>query len=196
MSPPGAAFALEFRALHRSARVAIVANPYPAVGLGESVTDIAVLVATGASPTTPDVYDSSVAAGLRWLGSEIRSQVAGCPATKLLLTGYSQGAEVAADTYQREIPQSERIHIRALVLFGDPLFNPADTRTDRGGYLPSHGGLLGLRPSFGGDPRVLSYCHLHDPICQRPTLAQALLYGLAQHRNYGPDGAAAAARYR
>jgi hypothetical protein len=53
-----------------------------------------------------------------------------------------------------------------VLLFGDPFFDPADRQADRGGYDQYRSGALGKRRSFGDDPRVRSFCHHHDPVCQ------------------------------
>jgi hypothetical protein len=193
-SPPGAAFAAEFERRHRTVRFAVVDNPYAAVGLWGNLADLVNLVGFATGSATLDAYRVSVAAGERWLSREVASESSSCPATRLVLTGYSQGAEVTGDVYQRDLSGAQRSHVLAVILFGDPYFNPVDARADRGSYLESRGGILGRRPRFGGDPRVVSYCHLHDPICQLPTLAELLLYRLTQHDNYPPDASAAAGR--
>jgi Cutinase len=195
-SPPGAAFAHEFRRLHPTQRVAVLKNPYPAVGLWGSWREILNLIGAGLGIGRIGAYHDSVVEGKRWLREHLASETTICPRTKLLLSGYSQGAQVAADVYQRSVSAAERSHILAVVLFGDPYFNVSDAASDRGTFA-RHGrsGVLGRRPTFGGDRRVLSYCHLHDPVCQHPTVIGLARYKLKQHENYTRDGSRAAHRF-
>jgi hypothetical protein len=195
ISPPGKAFANELRNRHRSARVAVLSNPYPAVGLWGSVGQLVNLIGAGLGIGPLGAYHGSVVNGERWLSATIRSESSACPSTKLLLAGYSQGAQVTGDVYQRSVSSSARTHILAVLLFGDPYFNPSDWRADHGSYSHGRAGVLGARPTFAGDHRVQSFCHLYDPVCQRPNIVEITLHGLSQHENYPPDGAAAARRY-
>jgi hypothetical protein len=200
-SPPGKAFATEFQARHAPDRVARLWNPYPAVGLVGSWREL--LNGIGALLNTSKVgaYHDSVVQGKQWLSAEVRSEATICPSTKLLLTGYSQGAQVTGDVYQRSIGPALRKHIIAVALFGDPYFNPTDRNADRGNYrrsglFPDRSGVLGRRKKFGGDSRVVSYCHNHDPICQisngAVSLAELAKYKLTKHANYPPDAKSAA----
>lgn len=196
VSPPGQAFATEFQKLHHAARVAILANPYPAVGLWGNWRDVLNLIGAKLGIGPLGAYHGSAADGEKWLQTNITAEIAACPGTKLLLTGYSQGAQVTGDVYQRDVSSSERHHIIAVVLFGDPYFNPTDAASDRGNFAHNgRGGVLGTRQPFGGDARVLSYCHLHDPICQHPTVIGLVRYRLKQHEDYPPDAVTAAKHF-
>jgi Cutinase len=196
ISPPGQAFATEFQKLHHAARVAILANPYPALGLWGNWRDVLNLIGAKLGIGPLGAYHGSVVDGEQWLQTNIAAEIAACPGTKLLLTGYSQGAQVTGDVYQRDVSSSERHYIVAVVLFGDPYFNPTDATSDRGNFAhDGRGGVLGARRSFGGYARVLSYCHLHDPICQHPTIVGLARYRLKQHENYPPDAVVAAKHF-
>jgi hypothetical protein len=196
ISPPGAAFAAEFQKLHRSARVAVLADPYPAVGLWGSWRDVLNLIGAKLGIGPLGAYHGSVVDGENWLRNNIASEIAACPSMKLLLTGYSQGAQVVGDVYQRYVSSAERHHILAVVLFGDPYFNPSNIANDRGNFAhDGRGGILGIRPAFHHDSHVVSYCHLHDPICQHPTIVGFLKYGLKQHEDYPPDAITAAKHF-
>jgi len=193
VSPPAAYFTSEFRHRHPSSSLVLVSNPYPAVGF--SLTDIRKLlnfIGAGLGIGPLGAYHASVVDGEKWLRREIASEIGACPGTKLLLVGYSQGAQVTGDVYQRYVSATQRKHILAVALFGDPYFNPSDATADRGGFLHSRPGVLGKRRSFGGDRRIVSYCHYHDPICQLPNLVELVKYRFTQHDNYPPAATAAA----
>jgi hypothetical protein len=198
ISPPGAAFATELRLRHPGYRVDVVANPYPAVGLWGSVGDIINLVGAGIHIGPLGAYHASVVDGENWLSADISSEVQRCPETRIFLTGYSQGAQVTGDVFQRDVDAKEWWDIAGVVLFGDPYFNARDASADHGTYAQGIHGILGTRPPFAGDPeggdeRVESYCHAHDPVCQQPpNISTARAYGMTQHDNYGPAGTAAA----
>jgi hypothetical protein len=192
-SPPGEAFTEAFRKHHQG--VGVIDNPYPAVSILGSVDSIINLIGAGLGIGPLGAYHDSVVDGEKWLRHEIPAEIASCPSAKLLLTGYSQGAQVTADVYQRSVSSVERKHILAVVLFGDPYFNPTDSRADWGNYNHYKSGILGWRRSFKGDRRVVSDCHAHDPVCQHPTLSEVLRYGFSEHKKYPVDAAALARRF-
>jgi hypothetical protein len=68
-----------------------VPNPYPARG-GWHLVEAKLKLPTG--------YHPSVVAGKKWLAKAIMTPPATCENAALLVTGYSQGAQVAADVYQ------------------------------------------------------------------------------------------------
>jgi hypothetical protein len=124
-------------------------------------------------------YHDSVDSGITKLDSEITNFVAGpCgQTTYIYLMGYSQGADVVAETYQRRLGSSERSRVQGIALLGDPHFNPSEANVDVGGFRRF------------GDPGVLvkqlqaarhftsaeaslvhSYCGFTDGICSSSTL--------------------------
>lgn len=113
-------------------------------------------------------YTTSVVHGKTWLSAEIDAINIRCTNAphKIILLGYSQGAQVTADVYQN----GNTANVLGVVLFGDPYFNPADAAVDTGGYDKKHYGSLGRRPRFSPPhgQRVISYCHQNDPVCQFP----------------------------
>ena len=137
--------------------------PYPAVNLAPG--DV-----TGG-------YDQSVAEGDALLKAYIEAAVAQCPAMKLVVLGYSQGAQVLDDV----LPQSPLVpdplvtitsdaaeHIAAIVRFGDPLFNP-DAPGSYGTFDALAHGIAGkidadYYASYGD--KVGSWCRRDDIICQ------------------------------
>lgn len=91
--------------------------------------------------------------------SHIKSTVAACPDTKIVLGGYSQGASVinivagvpmGGITWGNALPPQYADNIAAVATFG----NVAD-RT--GGSLPSQSALLGAK--------AIDFCNPEDPIC-------------------------------
>src|SRR5262249_39597566 len=103
--------------------------------------------------------------------------------TSILLTGYSQGAQVTADVVQAISPPL----VLGVALFGDPYFNSAD-KVDRGGFQAGRNGFLGKRHLFSTQwqSRMLSYCHLHDPVCQGPLHNVGYLF--SRHKTYDKLG--------
>jgi predicted esterase len=112
----------------------------------------------------------------------IQSQLAGSCAnqTKIILLGYSQGAQATGNVYQ-DLPAAQAKHIAAIVLFGDPFYNHKDKAADQ--PPRSLDGALGTRPEFEPSKTtdVLSYCNPKDPICQW-RLPVATLLEKAAHR--------------
>ena len=171
LSPPGARFVAEWNKLHPGVFTPVIKNPYPAVGWTSF---------PGAGAKVPGRYHASVVEGKNFLGQFLRRQASACRGQKLLLTGYSQGAQVTAD----DVQDNQVSVIFGVALFGDPYFNSRDP-VDRGGFSYGRNGWLGQRPLFVYSQRehVLSYCHYHDPVCQG-----AGLYGDSQHTNYDKLG--------
>jgi hypothetical protein len=165
LSAPGAVFYKAFKAAvarrDPSARVSAIPNGYPAWGSMPTLFSALVKL--------PQQYHKSVVAGKQWLSNQLGSILTNpnCARSKLLLTGYSQGAQVTGDVYQN----TSSPNILGVVLFGDPKFNSADP-ADRGGGISGLDGALGTRPLYSSAPgkqsvgHVLSYCHDHDAVCQ------------------------------
>ena len=93
-----------------------------------------------------------------------------CRSVPIVLAGYSQGADAAMDVYAKLGADQSRV--LAVVLFGDPRFNPDLHPLDQGTYVqrPSgHGllnGIFGARTAdsaFQGKAR--SYCLYKDIMC-------------------------------
>ena len=131
----------------------------------------------------PDTAELKRAAAA--LGRFLRERARQCPAERVVLAGYSDGAQIVGDAVQ-EVPSrvltAERV--TAAVLLADPEFNPADTPTAVGTFDPRYGGAP-RRPAF---PRSLashvhSYCRRHDVVCQRHDPAASK----GQHGNYQPQ---------
>ncbi len=120
-------------------------------------------------------YDNSVAAGENALQTDLIDLWHQCPSTRVVLAGYSQGAQVAGDVADTlKLPQ--RARIAAVALFGDPEFNGRQPEVDVAatGYSPHRGGIIVKWPGMHSMlrnvpqdlvPRFHSYCISNDPIC-------------------------------
>jgi hypothetical protein len=181
-------FVGKLRALLPSKKIKFEANPYPAVGVFSWPWNPSeILNGLGAFFKFAQVgaYHDSVVTGKNWLSAEISRVILADPKVKIILLGYSQGAQVAGDVYQN----TSRANLIGAVLFGDPYFNGSDSEHDRVmGGLTGRNGILTQppsqpRPHFIG--HVLSFCHPHDLICQGPTQAVHLLH---DHENYAELG--------
>jgi Cutinase len=177
ISRPGSRFFEEFQRLHPSEVVRVVANAYPAAGSWNIA---------GAVLKLPFGYHTSVVTGKTWLSGKIAAFERICPQTPMILTGYSQGAQVTADVYDGLRPGTR---VLGAVLFGDPYFNSRDRIADRGDFKRGLDGVLGTRPIFELKGSVLSYCHQHDPVCQGPlSYVELARYRFSRHDNYDKLG--------
>lgn len=172
-------------------RVGSYWNPYPAVGLTDNLGQWLNAIGSFLGIGPLGAYHDSVVDGKQWLSAFVPRELQQCPNIRLILVGYSQGAQVTGDVYQTELTNDERRHIADVLLFGDPYFKPHDP-SDRGSFS-DRSGALGSRSSFHGPSRVLSYCHHHDPVCQAQGDGLAfVLWGFSEHENYQTDAQSAA----
>ena len=161
-----------------------MANGYPAVRvtvriLGVKVIDVISLPR----------YRSSVTNGVRSATRNIADVTVLCPGSLMILGGYSQGAQVTREVLA-ELDNQERRRIAAVVLFGDPYFNPKerDVHYFPGGERERRGVMLRL-PRARAIPistmyagRVFSWCHPFDVVCEGP------IHGRKdRHSNYEAD---------
>jgi cutinase len=108
-------------------------------------------------PATGD-FNRSESAGADDARAHVQSTVANCPDTRIVLSGYSQGAAVI-DLVTEELPPEAADHIAAVALFGNPKSKLA--RTYGGGQLPA------LSPLYR--PKTIDLCFPDDPICSEGT---------------------------
>jgi hypothetical protein len=184
MGKPGAAFAVALANRLPPGQATFLPVIYPAVGLLGNWRKIINLVGAGARIGFLGAYTGSVNDGKRILRQQISDEERLCPKVKLVLVGYSQGAQIVADIYSRNLTATQRSRVIGVVAFGDPYFNPNDTANDEGSYDPTRHGGLGTRAPYPANPdgRVFSICHIHDPICQGPGRVD-----FNQHKNYQND---------
>lgn len=99
------------------------------------------------------------AAGANDMSRRIKSRVADCPDTKLVLGGYSQGAAVvdivatapiAGFGYTEPLPRAVVPHVAAVVVFGNPSARLGQP-------------LTRMSPDFGA--KTADLCNKADPIC-------------------------------
>src|SRR3984885_7809286 len=89
--------------------------------------------------------DVSVTKGSNDMSAHVQSMAASCPNTKLVLGGYSLGAEVADLATWSRMPPGANQHVAAVALFGNGTRRPA--------------------PAFAG--KTIDQCAAGDPICNR-----------------------------
>lgn len=130
-------------------------------------------------------YASSVSAGRKALVSAAGARVKDCPASRIVLAGYSQGAHVIGDVLEvgstTPLSAAASSRVAAVVLYGDPTFRagePFDVTTGTGqGWWPRRaGGLEGFAS------RIRSYCLEGDLFCQSNLLGDA---SARIHGSYG-----------
>ena len=130
-------------------------------------------------PATLTNYASSVAKGDSAMATDIENAVSACPNEKIILLGYSQGAQVVGDVLAgggggrnlgaetAPIPAADAAQVIAAIQFGDPRhqpnLSPIDLGTDPGaqGIFPVQAGQS--RAAFGTILR--SWCDTGDPFC-------------------------------
>jgi cutinase len=79
------------------------------------------------------------------MASLVKTALSNCPSTKIVLSGYSQGAMVVHDAFSQGVESSQ---IAGAVLFGDPLISQGV------GDLP--------------DAKVKQFCGTSDTVCRLP----------------------------
>jgi hypothetical protein len=142
--------------------VTYVANPYPAV---DPLADLAHL----------ENYVDSVNAGVAELQAAVPAIALECPAAKIAVIGYSQGADVTRRAVHGLSNPSGRIKVFQLA---DPHFDADEATVEyTGNYDPVWTGLarnladLGVltpAPAFRAEWNVESWCHGADIVCQYP----------------------------
>jgi cutinase len=124
--------------------------------LGQSVDVYAVNY-----PATDD-FAMSLSAGADDARAHVQSTVANCPNTRMVLTGYSQGAAVI-DIITEELPPEVAKHVAAVAVFGNPESTYA--RTLGGRQIPT------ISPLYR--PKTIDLCIPNDPICSEGTDSSA-----------------------
>jgi cutinase len=111
-------------------------------------------------------YRNSALAGAEDTSTHIQTMVANCPNTKLVLSGYSQGASVI-EMSTDSLPPQVADHVAAVALFGTPTSTYAGTLM--GNPLPV------LAPSYR--PKSIDLCVPEDIICaEGGNMAAHLMY--------------------
>lgn len=131
-------------------------------------------------------FARSVVDGIRAAGSQVAATAAACPATRVVLGGYSQGAVVAgfvtadavpggvpAEAVPAPLPTEVAEHVAAVALFG----MPSDAWMQSYGAPP-----VRIGPSYAD--KTIELCVPGDTVCDGETGA---LPGIA-HLMYGANG--------
>jgi hypothetical protein len=126
-------------------------------------------------------YEVSVTGGVASLIKAVIERADRCETQKLVLSGYSQGAEVV----RKALPYLKKVadHVGAVVLFGDPQFDPHTWAEKGGTYSRRRHGVLGLPDKDFPKvfDHVVTYCRDGDLICQGfPNLTEG-------HKHYAPE---------
>jgi hypothetical protein len=193
ISNPGEAFLRGFRdrlkSLNVGGVVTPVSNRYPAVGVwswnplkvGDRLNGVGAILGIGKL----GAYTDSTREGEAEVKSFVKDQVkskCGKAGTKIVLLGYSQGAQATGDAYE-DLGAAQRKHIAAVAMWGDPLYNHTNHPADRDHR--NKNGLLGTRKGLPDGNKVFSYCNTHDPICQWPmSNAEYIWYRGKEHSLY------------
>ncbi len=114
----------------------------------------------------PDVYDADVAAGRERLDTLLRDRVASCPDARLVVVGFSQGAQIAQETLAAAPRLAE--HVDALGLIGNPRHDPdaGFIEVDLPGPTARLEGSLGAGPDLGAlTGRTVDACLSQDVVC-------------------------------
>jgi cutinase len=104
-------------------------------------------------PASNDLIRSPVA-GADDARAHVQATVARCPDTKLVLTGYSQGANVI-DRITEELRPEVADHVAAVAVFGNPRSSLASKLA--GGPLPT------ISPLYRA--KTIDLCTADDPVC-------------------------------
>ncbi|HEX3649895.1 MAG TPA: cutinase family protein [Pseudonocardiaceae bacterium] len=147
-------------------------------------------------PATLTNYASSSAQGESALKSQLTNEVNACPSTKVVLLGYSQGAQVVEDMFSgggggllgaTTAPLSTSVtnHVVAVATFGDPrhvtgqAVDLGTARTD--GLFPrsaTQDSALNAAAS-----RIQAYCDANDEFCASGTSLQVHLTYLNRYQD-------------
>jgi len=134
--------------------------PYTAVGIAFKVT-------------MPPAYWLSERQGRNMLRAYIREQTHDCPSERLLVEGYSQGAQVVGDVFSNGVgglDATALARIAGVALLADPRFNSRESY-DHGTFRLGRNGILGARSP--GDltavsGKIAAWCRNDDIVCQGP----------------------------
>ncbi|KAH6656132.1 cutinase [Truncatella angustata] len=124
-------------------------------------------------PATLQNYQSSEAQGVAAMTQLVRNFTTNCPGAKMVLMGYSQGAQVTMD-----------VLLAAVVLMGDPSYTPdqtfnAGTATNAGRFPRQDVAACGAVTS-----RIASFCNTDDTFCDSGNNLQV---HLSYIQTNGPD---------
>lgn len=194
MSNPGKDWLKGFKdrlsSLHSGGQVSVAQNLYPAVGVwswnpfdpSERLNGFGAFLHSSSIGAYKDSEDEGEGDLKTLIRNQAKSACGKSKKTKMILLGYSQGAEVTGNVYH-QISDDQRAQIAAVVLWGDPQYNHTDNDADRDSR--DLNGSLGTRKPFPDGKKVFSYCNTHDPICQwMLPYHEMVYYQFKEHRLY------------
>ncbi|WP_188195467.1 cutinase family protein [Nonomuraea sp. SYSU D8015] len=128
-----------------------------------------------AAPVGPDYLDS-VEEGWQGLQAIIRGRAVECPAIRIGLVGYSQGAHVVNEALNWLSSQDKAAldAVRGAILIADPRSDPSSpshfpiTLSGTPATRPLDGGILTPQRLPIGDDRGIQFCIQDDPVCDSP----------------------------
>lgn len=153
-------------------------------------------------PATLDDYFNSESDGVLAMKKLINAYTDKCSASlPLVLMGYSQGAQVSADSLagqqvaafpdnssiNQPLPASTLSRVAAVVIMGDPSFVTNETfhvgNATRNGLFPRKD--VSNFNTAGLSAKVQSYCDFNDPYCASGNLSTGLPVHLGYVQEYG-----------
>ncbi|KAJ6526871.1 cutinase [Mycena vulgaris] len=146
-------------------------------------------------PATLTNYDSSESLGVTDMSNKLAAQARSCPNTKIVLMGYSQGAQVTGDTSQGESDSPCFIHrnakhpfpVAAVILMGDPAHVAGESFQKGKAYS-----VNGIFPRLDHgleqfSAQIASFCDIGDEFCAS---GLSLPVHLGYVQEYGSQAAA------
>jgi len=135
----------------------------------KGVTTEAVIYPAELSP-----YPPSSSAGAKAVVKQVTAYVKACPKSKLILMGYSQGADIVGSAMcghglkgAKKMSLEVGKNIKAAVMFGDPRYSPKKSwdagtakQSGKGGMIKP---LMTSCPGYEG--RIISFCDTGDTFC-------------------------------
>jgi hypothetical protein len=120
----------------------------------------------------PAIYDDSIRLGVEQTQAVIKRTAGVCPASRLVLFGYSQGAQVIGNAFAG-LDEGVRAHVARMILFADAAYSPLDARVRYRPSAPLGHGIKGQRDAFPPTQTVIeSWCWDEDVVCQSPPRRQ------------------------
>ncbi|KAI9640409.1 hypothetical protein NHQ30_011154 [Ciborinia camelliae] len=141
-------------------------------GTSQTVTRTAVVY-----PALLEPYPPSVASGVAAMTKDLTAAVNACPDQKIVLLGYSQGAECVGDvlggggggllgTQTPPVDPSIGAHVVAAIMMGDPRYLVSQTAFHVGTCFQNGLFPRGADQSLANYNNILkSYCDFGDPFC-------------------------------
>jgi Cutinase len=114
-------------------------------------------------------YHTSEIAGIKNLTKAVGSFISNCPASYIVMAGYSQGAQVVGDTFLSHMTAAQRARVAGIAMLGDADFN-GHSPIDIGNYSSGLNGIWAFDHSkrhvaAALRSKIASYCTQGDPIC-------------------------------